>query len=69
MPLLQDGRPLSFSVIQGQDQNSRLQLRQHMAFRQKIFDATDKSFLTFLKGRRIPVSYCFGTDFWLYLVK
>lgn len=38
MPLLQDGRSLSFSVIQGQDQNSRLQLRQHMAFRQKIFD-------------------------------
>lgn len=47
MPLLQDGQPLSFSVIQGQDQNSRLQLRQHMAFRQKIFDVNWQVFSDF----------------------
>ena len=45
VPLLQGGRPLSFSVIQGQDQNSRL--RQHMAFRQKIFDVNWQDFSDF----------------------
>ena len=65
MLLLQDGRPLSFSVIQGQDQNSRLQLRQHMAFRQKIFDV---NWQVFLKDEGFLSVIVLGQTFYYILI-